>query len=158
MSVRCLHLAEDAWKLVAFPAVDVRVVAFPSPPLRLLAGPAQACMQEATDVVGMIGDTKPALDQGGNAAAGPQFVGPAVGLGPLEQESFQDTQLGVGQARLTSGSWFGGEAARLLLLAEPMVEGNAMYAEKACDDRRGFALVQKVDSMASPSLQLQGFW
>ena len=136
MGATLLRFTENARKFVAPPAVDLRVVAFPGPPLRLLAGPAQTGVQEATDVIGMVGDAEAATDQFGDAAAGPQFIGPAVGLGPLEQELLQLEQLRVGQAWCLAGPRFGSQTATLLLLAEPVVQSNTMHAENACDNSR----------------------
>ncbi len=90
------RLPEDARELAALPEVDLRVVALAGAPLGLLAGPAQARVQDAADVIGMIGDAEAPADQFGDAAAGPEVIGPAVGLGALKQELFELLQVGVG--------------------------------------------------------------
>jgi hypothetical protein len=88
-----LRFPENPRELIAFPAVDLVVVTLPSTPLGLLARPAQPGVQETTNMIGIVRDAKVAVDEGGDAPAGPQLVGPAVGLGALEQQLFQLPQL-----------------------------------------------------------------
>src|ERR1700722_14688865 len=105
MGTALLRFAEDARKLVAFPAVDLGVVTLAGASLRLLARPAQPRVQETANMIGMVGDAKVAVDQRGDAPAGPQFVGPAVGLGALDQELFELGQLRVREPRRWAEVW-----------------------------------------------------
>ena len=136
MSAAFLRFAENARKFLEFPAFYFRFVALQSATLWLLTGPAHSRMQETTDVIGMVGNAKVALNQCGDSTAGPEFVGPAMGFGTLKQQLFKFGQLLVVQSRWRILMRLGCQSTGFLLLAEPTVESNAVHAQITCDYSR----------------------
>src|SRR5205085_10333289 len=81
-------VADDAWELIAAPALHLLIVALAGAPLRLLTGPAQAVAEDFADVLGVKRDLEVPLDQAGHAVGGPQVGGPPVGGSPFSQQDF----------------------------------------------------------------------
>lgn len=104
MGLPHIRLAEDARVLVSQPPGHLLVVPLAGLAPGLLAGPAELALEDLADVLGVVGDAEAALDEPGDAGGGPQFVVPAVVLGPLAQQPLQGGQLALGKA---------GAAARL---------------------------------------------
>ena len=98
-------LTENGRKLIRFPAFDLLVIAFPGPSLRLVRSPVEPMSQEATDIVGVVGDAEMLLNEPGDTGRGPEFIGVAVCSGALTQELFQVDELSIRQASFCPRRW-----------------------------------------------------
>ena len=106
-------VAQETRQRIGLPTVHLLVVAFARLAFGFLAGPAQAALENLADVFGVVRYAEALSDQAGDAIGGPQFVGPAVGLGALEQQLLELAELFLGQPRRGAGSGLGLQAVGL---------------------------------------------
>ena len=85
---------------------------------------------------GMVLDAEVPLNHLGDARGSPQFVGITVSRRSLQEKSFQDTQLRIGQTSFGTGSRFGNQAIRLASHSAPTVQGRKGHAQNACNGGR----------------------
>ena len=77
-----------------------------------------------------------------------------MGLGCLQQQTFQLLQLGVGETGLGSGVGLGGESSEGLLgELDPGVDGGPPAPQESGDVVRGFALLDELDSPEAAALE-----
>jgi hypothetical protein len=115
-------------KTDGFPDFDVGFVSFAGFAARFLGRPVQAGAEKPAYVVVMKRNAKMAVDQLSNPCTGPQLGRPAVGLGPLQEESLQATVLFGRQARCRTVVRFGSQAVCLLNQGEPAVNRRTVDA------------------------------
>jgi hypothetical protein len=95
-------VADDARELIIQPPRHLLFVLLAGANLRLVTAPAQALLEHAADVFGVVVNAKVAFDQGGNAVGGPEVVGPTVVLGALQKQTLHLEPLLVGKQGLTT--------------------------------------------------------
>jgi hypothetical protein len=79
-----------------------------SPLLRLPATPAQPSAGDLADVLGVMGDAGAAADDLAGPSGIPEFVAPAVGLGPSQQQPLKLPESLVGETGHWPGMGLGG--------------------------------------------------
>jgi hypothetical protein len=99
----------------------------------------QPPLEDLADVFGVVVDVEMPLDEHGNASGGPQFVGPAVVFGYLQQERFELLQVRVVQARRRPGLLDGSQPAGRARHSPPAMDGSHVDPQHACDGGRRFA-------------------
>src|ERR1700721_965311 len=122
---------DDAREFIVDPSLDLLVVLFLGAPLGLLAGPAQTLLEDLADVFGVILQPKTAFDDGGHAVSCPELVGPAVVLGPLQEELLQLADLLLAEAWGGAFVGRGGQTALPPCQPTPAVDRGFMYAKDA---------------------------
>src|SRR5262249_50948787 len=100
---------DDLGQFLTPSVVDRRLVPLPGPALGLLAGPLQPPLEHLADVLGVEADVEVPLDQFGGPGGGPQCGPPAVGLGALQEPSFQFPELLGGEPGLGADMGLGGQ-------------------------------------------------
>jgi hypothetical protein len=149
-------LLDDAWEGAPLPREDGRLVAFTGTAARFLRRPFQPLVQETSNVIVMESDAKMKPDQFGNAVGGPQVVGPTVGVGALSKQLFQASLLRARQPRRGATMRLGGQAVRTLSHLKPTVHGAFCDTDDAGDILCAVALLNCLNSLASPLLQGRG--
>src|SRR5262245_1738971 len=108
-------------------------------------------------MLGVEADAEVAVNDLRDARGRPQFVGPTVSRGALEQQALQFRQLRVGEAGGGARVRLGRQAvgARAVGLA-PAVQRGAMDAQDTGDDRGRLALVHQLDGAAPAAFEFGG--
>ena len=104
-------------------------------------------------MLGMVRDAQAFAEQAGDAAGGPQLVGPAVRLGALEQELFQKAELVVGKAWGVARVGTGLQAVRLPGQPPPAVDGRRQDAQDARDGGGRFTLFHQFNRPSATAFE-----
>jgi hypothetical protein len=100
-------------------------------------------------------DAKLSPNQFGNAGAGPQTIGPAVGLGALTEQIVEAKKLLGGQARCRTGIRFGSQAVGLAGQGQPTVNGSTIDADHAGNGFRTLALTNRLHRLPPATLEFR---
>lgn len=123
MSAALSRLADETGKLDLSEVSNLGVVAFAGSATRLLRRPVESFAEDAADVIVMERDAEVPLNEDGDASAGPQLGGPAVGFGSLQEELGEAFVLRGRQACGRSRMGLGYEAVGAFREFEPAVNG-----------------------------------
>src|SRR6516165_11411001 len=113
----------------------------------------QPLLEDLADMFGVVVHAEAAADEAGHAAGGPEWVGPAVLVGPLEQEALELAEVvlrepwgGAGLGLGVQPRWGSGHAS-------PAVDGGLVDAQDAGDGGGRLPLVDQVHRTTPPAFQ-----
>jgi hypothetical protein len=146
-------ITEDAGILVIEPPRHLLLIGLTRLAFGLLAGPIQALLEDLADMLGVEGLPEMPLNEAGNASGGPQFVGPAMSLGSLQEQGFELRQMVVSESRPWAQLPFGVDAMGLLGFVKPTSKCFVGNAKDASDGRAVFTLSDKVNGPSSSAFE-----
>ena len=108
-------------------------------------------MQQASDVIDVVGNAVAAFDEFGHAPTGPEVGGKAVGLGALEQALTQAVALACGQSAGPTGGGPGAKAglAAAFVGSAPSADAAGIDLQSPGDVGGGASLLEQVDGPPS---------
>jgi hypothetical protein len=146
--------ADDVGQILTLSVADRFLVALTGSFLGLLAGPAEALLEDLSDMFGVECNLELASDQFGNPSGGPQFRPPAVVLGTLLEKAFESLELSRIEPRPWPGMGLGSEFLDGLSgELHPGVDGGASAAEEMGDLVGGLALGDEFNGSDAATLK-----
>ena len=104
-------------------------------------------------MLGVVLQPEVPVNDGGDAVGSPELVGPAVMLGPLEQELFEVVQLLRAEARRRPRMRLGVQAGLAVREAPPAMDRGFMHAEDSGNDGGGFATLHEFDRATAAAFE-----